>query len=81
MYGSSAYIDLTVIKFVPGSIACAAYPLGQIDTIDIETGHISKNSALNLVVFGVITRSTHFYVLPIIFKKTHTTNFKEAYNT
>nr|XP_018900825.1 PREDICTED: uncharacterized protein LOC109032930 [Bemisia tabaci] len=35
-----------------GSIACAAYPLGQIDTIDIETGHISKNSALNLVVFG-----------------------------
>lgn len=36
-----------------GSITCAAYPLSQIDTIDIETGKISKDSALNLVVFGV----------------------------
>ncbi|XP_073981957.1 transient receptor potential cation channel subfamily V member nanchung isoform X2 [Rhodnius prolixus] len=35
-----------------GSITCAAYPLSQIDTIDIDTGNISKNSALNLVVFG-----------------------------
>nr|ATU07271.1 TRP channel protein nanchung [Nephotettix cincticeps] len=35
-----------------GSITCAAYPLSQIDTIDNETGNISKNSALNLVVFG-----------------------------
>lgn len=36
-----------------GSITCAAYPLSQIDTIDTETGQISKKSALNLVVFGV----------------------------
>lgn len=35
-----------------GSITCAAYPLSQIDTIDCETGNISKDSALNLVVFG-----------------------------
>ncbi|RZF47774.1 hypothetical protein LSTR_LSTR006038 [Laodelphax striatellus] len=35
-----------------GSITCAAYPLYLIDTIDIETGNISKDSALNLVVFG-----------------------------
>ncbi|XP_017777075.1 PREDICTED: transient receptor potential cation channel subfamily V member 5 [Nicrophorus vespilloides] len=35
-----------------GSITCAAYPLNQIDTIDTKTGHISKTSALNLVVFG-----------------------------
>lgn len=35
-----------------GSITCAAYPLSQIDTIDTTTGKISKNSALNLVVFG-----------------------------
>ncbi|XP_075232991.1 transient receptor potential cation channel subfamily V member nanchung [Lycorma delicatula] len=35
-----------------GSITCAAYPLGLIDTIDIETGNISKDSVLNLVVFG-----------------------------
>lgn len=35
-----------------GSITCAAYPLPQIDTIDCVTGHISKDSALNLVVFG-----------------------------
>ncbi|CAH1105223.1 unnamed protein product [Psylliodes chrysocephalus] len=35
-----------------GSITCAAYPLSQIDTIDMETGHICKISALNLVVFG-----------------------------
>ncbi|KAF2896771.1 hypothetical protein ILUMI_09404 [Ignelater luminosus] len=35
-----------------GSITCAAYPLSQIDTIDIETGHISRQSVLNLVVFG-----------------------------
>ena len=36
-----------------GSITCAAYPLEQLDTIDIKTGNISKDSALNLVVFGV----------------------------
>nr|CAD7571207.1 unnamed protein product [Timema californicum] len=36
-----------------GSITCAAYPLPQIDTIDSKTGNISKDSALNLVVFGV----------------------------
>ena len=36
-----------------GSITCAAYPLALIDTIDVDTGKISKNSALNLVVFGV----------------------------
>ncbi|KAF7402886.1 hypothetical protein HZH66_005153 [Vespula vulgaris] len=35
-----------------GSITCAAYPLSQVDTIDVNTGHISHNSALNLVVFG-----------------------------
>lgn len=35
-----------------GSITCAAYPLDLLDTIDCETGHISKDSALNLVVFG-----------------------------
>ncbi|XP_019698427.1 transient receptor potential cation channel subfamily V member 5 [Harpegnathos saltator] len=35
-----------------GSITCAAYPLSQIDTIDINIGTINKNSALNLVVFG-----------------------------
>ncbi|XP_058834961.1 transient receptor potential cation channel subfamily V member 5 [Topomyia yanbarensis] len=35
-----------------GSITCAAYPLALIDTIDIETGNINKDSALNLVVFG-----------------------------
>lgn len=35
-----------------GSITCAAYPLSQIDTIDVETGQISRTSALNLVVFG-----------------------------
>ncbi|KAH0998764.1 hypothetical protein HUJ04_003276, partial [Dendroctonus ponderosae] len=35
-----------------GSITCAAYPLSQIDTIDVKTGQISKMSALNLVVFG-----------------------------
>ncbi|XP_011165630.1 transient receptor potential cation channel subfamily V member 5 isoform X2 [Solenopsis invicta] len=35
-----------------GSITCAAYPLSQIDTIDVNTGTINKTSALNLVVFG-----------------------------
>ncbi|KAK4879350.1 hypothetical protein RN001_007496 [Aquatica leii] len=35
-----------------GSITCAAYPLSQIDTIDMETGHINRQSVLNLVVFG-----------------------------
>ncbi|KAK5646070.1 hypothetical protein RI129_004534 [Pyrocoelia pectoralis] len=33
-------------------ITCAAYPLSQIDTIDMETGLISRTSVLNLVVFG-----------------------------
>lgn len=36
-----------------GSITCAAYPLSQIDTIDVDSGNIIKDSALNLVVFGV----------------------------
>lgn len=36
-----------------GNITCVAYPLSQIDTIDILTGQISRNSALNLIVFGV----------------------------
>lgn len=44
-----------------GSITCAAYPLSQIDTIDIETGNISKDSALNLVVFGVCIFLIMFY--------------------
>ncbi|XP_076672805.1 transient receptor potential cation channel subfamily V member nanchung isoform X2 [Andrena cerasifolii] len=35
-----------------GSITCAAYPLSLVDTIDVNTGSISHNSALNLVVFG-----------------------------
>jgi transient receptor potential cation channel subfamily V member 5 len=43
-----------------GSITCAAYPLEQIDTIDIKTGNISKDSALNLVVFGVSLRLAHW---------------------
>lgn len=36
-----------------GATTCAAYPLDQVDTIDTKTGLISKDSALNLVVFGV----------------------------
>ncbi|XP_039966978.1 transient receptor potential cation channel subfamily V member 5 [Bactrocera tryoni] len=35
-----------------GSITCAAYPLSMIDTIDVETGNINKDSVLNFVVFG-----------------------------
>ncbi|XP_063989987.1 transient receptor potential cation channel subfamily V member 5 isoform X2 [Diachasmimorpha longicaudata] len=35
-----------------GSITCAAYPLSQFDTIDVNNGTINNNSALNLVVFG-----------------------------
>ncbi|XP_072935457.1 transient receptor potential cation channel subfamily V member 5-like isoform X2 [Epargyreus clarus] len=35
-----------------GATTCAAYPLCQVDTIDTESGLISKDSALNLVVFG-----------------------------
>lgn len=49
-----------------GSITCAAYPLEQLDTIDIKTGNISKDSALNLVVFGVSWNyrlKTHFNLI------------------
>ncbi|XP_058980182.1 transient receptor potential cation channel subfamily V member 5-like [Musca domestica] len=35
-----------------GSITCAAYPLSKIDTIDVKTGNINKDSVLNFVVFG-----------------------------
>ena len=45
-----------------GSITCAAYPLSQVDTIDVNTGNISNNSALNLVVFGV----SHFFSLVLL---------------
>lgn len=44
-----------------GSITCAAYPLSQIDTIDDVTGNISKDSALNLVVFGVSVVSNNYF--------------------
>jgi hypothetical protein len=61
-----------VLFFVAGSITCAAYPLEQIDTIDIETGNISKNSALNLFVFGVRdTTSIYFsyiYISNLVLK-------------
>lgn len=43
-----------------GSITCAAYPLLLIDTIDVNNGKISHNSALNLVVFGV---SSYFILI------------------
>jgi len=52
------YILGYLCPVLAGSITCAAYPLEQIDTIDIETGNISKNSALNLVVFGVRNTSS-----------------------
>lgn len=39
-----------------GSITCAAYPLSKIDSIDVETGNINKDSVLNFVVFGVSFR-------------------------
>lgn len=45
-----------------GSITCAAYPLAQIDTIDMETGHISRTSVLNLVVFGVNINLKFIYI-------------------
>ncbi|XP_075163495.1 transient receptor potential cation channel subfamily V member nanchung [Haematobia irritans] len=35
-----------------GSITCAAYPLSKIDSIDVKTGNINKDSVLNFVVFG-----------------------------
>lgn len=44
-----------------GSITCAAYPLEQIDTIDLKTGNINKDSALNLVVFGVSLKDVSVY--------------------
>lgn len=46
-----------------GSITCAAYPLSQVDTIDVNTGKISNNSALNLVVFGVRFQYHKLYIL------------------
>lgn len=49
------------VHLILGSITCAAYPLSQIDTIDNDTGNISKNSALNLVVFGVSITNYHFF--------------------
>jgi len=50
-----------LLFFVTGSITCAEYPLEQIDTIDIQTGNISKNSALNLVVFGVRDTTSSYF--------------------
>ena len=35
-----------------GNTKCASYPLKDIDTIS-ATGEINKNSALNLIVYGV----------------------------
>lgn len=55
-------LDSILFFLFVGSITCAAYPLSQIDTIDNETGDISKDSALNLVVFGV----SYYYLLLLI---------------
>ncbi|XP_043237140.1 transient receptor potential cation channel subfamily V member 5-like [Amphibalanus amphitrite] len=35
-----------------GNITCAAYPLPGLDSIDMKTGKIDRNSALNLIAFG-----------------------------
>ncbi|XP_037076817.1 transient receptor potential cation channel subfamily V member 5-like [Pollicipes pollicipes] len=35
-----------------GHITCAAHPLPGLDSIDMETGKIDRNSALNLIAFG-----------------------------
>lgn len=34
-------------------IAFAAYPLEEIDSIDVKSGDIKTSSALNVVAFGV----------------------------
>ena len=49
-----------------GSITCAAYPLTQLDTIDLTTGQIQKESALNLIVFGEMTMHLELMEGPII---------------
>lgn len=36
-----------------GSMACAAYPLEYLDTINTNTGHLNNDSAVNLIIYGV----------------------------
>ena len=37
-----------------GGSNCIAYPLTKIDTIDEKTGNMNEDSALSLIVYGVI---------------------------
>lgn len=37
-----------------GGSNCIAYPLTKIDTIDEKTGQMNEDSALSLIVYGVI---------------------------
>ena len=36
-----------------GNVACSAYPIEQLDSINSKTGELNEVSALNLIVFGV----------------------------
>ena len=46
-------MPLTDVTPPAGNITCAAYPLPGLDSIDMQSGKIDRNSALNLIAFGV----------------------------
>ena len=41
------------MSLVIGNVACSAYPIEQLDSINSKTGELNEVSALNLIVFGV----------------------------
>lgn len=46
-----------------GDASSHAYPLAELDTINQETGELNNESALSLIVYGVIYHISIFYFI------------------
>ena len=58
------------MSLVIGNVACSAYPIEQLDSINSKTGELNEVSALNLIVFGVRYISLQYSVaIPDILKR------------
>ena len=64
------FYALFYISLVIGNVACSAYPIEQLDSINSKTGELNEVSALNLIVFGVRYISLqHSVAIPDILKR------------
>ncbi len=55
-YPKNYVITLIITTCFLGNVCCSAYPIEQVDSINSENGELQTQSALNLIVFGVIIK-------------------------